>query len=400
MTTFQPLADAEDLHSLLWHRTLMGGQGKAEVVTTHRLDAVVALEHIERLMPKLAQSGGQLFRTASETPGAWRVSSSPLGRSLMTRLFCTDQMLAGRFPKHELHPYLKLYFDLICLGQVGSELVSKKLDENMPLEAAQYVERKLNAFVDAVRRHCNSKAFRKAVKAFHYAARRTERNVQNYVRALFEAHSRMLVIRIDLTYQHDLNAEHDTSGTIGFDTVYAHKGQILKYLNKKYGKALLGYVWKIEFGWLKGFHNHVLLFLDAKLHMQDINIATAIGEYWKNEVTDGQGLYFNCNAIKETYTHCGIGEVKYHDVNALRGLQIAVRYICKSDYLVRGVLPKGARAMTKGGMPKRKGEKRGQKRQQLMAWPDWKSVKLDSTGTRHKKPPAKRGLLMQVGPGG
>lgn len=399
MTLSQTQADAEDLHSLLWHRTLADDHDQTMVVNTARQDAVLALEYIERLMPKIARSPGQMFRTVSETPGAWRVSSSPLGRSLMSRLFCTDRKLSSRFPKHELHPYLKLYFDLICLGQVGSELISKKLDENMPLEAAQYVECRLNAFVDAVRLHCNSKAFRKAVKAFHHAARRTERNVQNYVRALFEAHSRMLVIRIDLTYKHDLEAERDTSDAIGFETVYADKGQILKYLNKKYGKALLGYVWKIEFGWLKGFHNHVLLFLDAKFHMQDINIATAIGEHWKNEVTRGQGLYFNCNAIKETYTHCGIGDVKYHDVNALRGLQIAVRYMCKSDYLVRGVLPKGARAMTKGGMPKRKGEKRGQKRQQLMAWPDWKSVKLDPKGERHRKPRASRGALMHADPG-
>ncbi|MBV5292856.1 MAG: inovirus-type Gp2 protein [Curvibacter lanceolatus] len=399
MTTFQPLADAEDLHSLLWHRTLMGGQGKAEVVTTHRLDAVVALEHIERLMPKLAQSGGQLFRTVSETPGAWRVSSSPLGRSLMTRLFCTDRKLPSRFPKHELHPYLKLYFYLVCLGQVGSELISMKLDENMPLEAAQYVESQLNAFVDAVRRHCNSKAFRKAVKAFHHAARRTERNVQNYVCALFEARSRMLVIRIDLTYKHDLEAEHDTSDAIGFETVYADKGQILKYLSKKYGKALLGYVWKIEFGWLKGFHNHVLLFLDAKLHMNDILIAKGIGEYWTGEVTGGQGLYFNCNAEKEKYEHCGIGEVKYHDVDALCGLQIAVRYMCKSDYLVRGVLPRGARAMTKGGMPKHKGEKRGPKRQHELHWPDWKSLTLDPLGEWHRKPRANRGFLTRMGSG-
>lgn len=399
MMTSQPQADAVDLHSLLWHRTLMDDQGETAVVTTHRLDAVVALEHIERLMPKLAQSSGQLFWTVSDTPGAWRVSSTPLGRSLMTRLFCTDQMLAGRFPKHELHPYLKLFFDLTSLGQVGSDLLSRQVDGVTALEAAKAISVKLNAFVEAVRWHCNRPAFRKAVNSFHHAARRTERNVQNYVRALFEAHSRMLVIRIDLTYKHDLNAEYDTSDAIGFDTVYADKGQILRYLNKKYGKALLGYVWKIEFGWLKGFHNHVLLFLDAKLHMQDINIATAIGEHWKNEVTGGQGLYFNCNAIKETYTHCGIGEVKYHDVNALRGLQIAVRYMCKSDYLVRGVLPKGARAMTKGGMPKRSGEKRGPKRQQELRWPSWKSLTLDPMGERHRKPRARHGALMHADPG-
>jgi len=400
MTTSQSQSDAQDLHSLLWHRTLTDDHGITKIAITQRQDAVLALEHIEGLMPKIARSHGQLFRTVSEAPGEWRVSSSPLGRSLMNRLFCTDRKLPSRFPKHELHPYLKLYFDLICLGQVGSELASKKLDETMPLEAAQYFESQLNAFVDAVRQHCNSKAFRKTVKAFQHAAHRTERNVQNYVRALFEAHSRMLVIRVDLTYKHDIQADRDTSDGIGFENVYADKGQILKYLNKKYGKTLLGYVWKIEFGWLKGFHNHVLVFLDAKHHMRDIDIAMAIGEYWKNEVTGGQGLYFNCNAAKGNYQHCGIGEVRYHDIDALRGLQMAVRYMCKSDFLVRGVLPKGARAMTKGGLPKRKGEKRGQKRLQQMAWPDWKSVKLEPAGARHKKARAKRGMLMQVGLGG
>lgn len=396
MTTSEIQFDAEDLHSLLWHRTLADDQGKTRIAITQRQDAVQALEHIERLMPMIAQSDGQFFRVVSDKPGAWRVSSGPLGRSLMSRLHCTHHRLASRFPKHELHPYLKLFFDLTSMGQVGADLLYRQVDDVMPLHAAQGVSDKLNAFVEAVRWHCNKPTFRKAVKSFQHAARRTERNVQNYVRSLFEAHSRMLVIRIDLTYQHDVVAEHDTSDMIGFDTAYAHKGQVLKYLNRMYGKALLGYVWKIEFGWLKGFHNHVLLFLDARLHMQDISIAIAIGGYWETEVTGGLGLYYNCNRVKERYTHCGLGEVTYHDVDALRGLQMAAHYMCKSDFLVRGVLPKGARAMTKGGMPKRKGEKRGQKRQHQMAWPDWKSVKLDPTGMRHKKPRAQRGLLMQA----
>jgi len=111
----------------------------------------------------------------------------------------------------------------------------------------------------------------------------------------------------------------------------------------------------------------VLVFLDAAKHREDVSLAKAMGEHWAKVITAGQGLYYNCNAVKDKYKLRGIGVVKHHDADAMKGLDIVVSYLCKGDYLIRGVLPKGFRALTKGGMPKVMGKKRGPKRKYVTA---------------------------------
>lgn len=93
----------------------------------------------------------------------------------------------------------------------------------------------------------------------------------------------------------------------------------------------------------------------------DITLARRIGELWEKEITNGQGLYFNCNAITGTYTQSGIGDIHYTDQTKRAALQKAIAYITKVDAAVRLILPQGARTFGRGECVK-KMEKRGRPR--------------------------------------
>jgi len=100
----------------------------------------------------------------------------------------------------------------------------------------------------------------------------------------------------------------------------------------------------------------MIFFLDESNHRQDIKIAESIGEMWKHEITQGKGIYWNCNAKKKHYEKNGrvaTGKIKHDDHELRENLNIMASYLTKPDYFVKLTLSDGARAFGKGGKPQK-----------------------------------------------
>jgi hypothetical protein len=156
----------------------------------------------------------------------------------------------------------------------------------------------------------------------------------NYIDNLFTRHSRLLVIRIDLGYRKDI------------DTPFLNEEEIYqKYCQAKVDREhlfrnmrsnalfnhMVGYIWRLEYGEDKGFHNHMIFFYDGSQVQQDVTIGRMIGEYWVNVITQGRGLYYNCNAYKDDYQYCGIGMINHYDMQLIVNLKLAAQYLAKPD---------------------------------------------------------------------
>ena len=73
-----------------------------------------------------------------------------------------------------------------------------------------------------------------------------------------------------------------------------------------------------------------------------------IGERWKN-ITDGNGIFFNCNQKKDQYSELGIGIINYHDTELREALEKNVAgYLTKTDYYARMIAPDNGRTFFKG----------------------------------------------------
>ena len=119
---------------------------------------------------------------------------------------------------------------------------------------------------------------------------------------------------------------------------------------------MVGYVWKLEYGADKAFHYHMIFFLDESKHHQDIRIAESIGEIWKDEITNGKGIYWNCNAKKKNYEkskRIATGKIKHDDHELRENLNHMASYLTKPDYFVKLTLSDGARTYQRGGKPKK-----------------------------------------------
>lgn len=114
-----------------------------------------------------------------------------------------------------------------------------------------------------------------------------------------------------------------------------------KFFSRMKGKPslfrhLVGHVWRIEATPIAGYHIHLVLFFNGHHVQNDVYYGMAIGDYWANEVADGNGYYRNVNADwrgdEKTY---GIGMVEASDERKRENLvRHVMGYLCKTEQAV------------------------------------------------------------------
>lgn len=154
------------------------------------------------------------------------------------------------------------------------------------------------------------------------------------IKELFIKHSKLLIIRIDFAFK--------TISQINIEEMKEHMSKFLKYLLTRKGQLqdVLGYIWKLEFGIQKGHHYHCMFFMDGNKYAKDAYYAQKIGELWQ-QITQGHGIYYNCNASKFKYRRLAIGCISHDDEQARETLNLVLEYIAKVDqFLIEKTLIK------------------------------------------------------------
>lgn len=179
-------------------------------------------------------------------------------------------------------------------------------------------------------------------------ARRNYLSAKRYTAAIFKRCARLEVLRIDFGYRDWTKQQNNL---ISMKTIQEMRRDLMHLLNNRRSnrlfKAMVGYIAKIEHGTTKGYHAHALFFFDSSKVQRETWRAGEIGKYWNNVVTQGEGLFYNCNAHKAKYRRLGIGRIEDSDAAKRANLLLAIAYITKADqYLtVRG---DGGRTFFKG----------------------------------------------------
>ena len=137
----------------------------------------------------------------------------------------------------------------------------------------------------------------------------------------------------------------------------------------------------VEDGIDRGIHFHVLIVLDGHKHRDAANLTRMVGEDWvrrcgHGEYEDGvdvgetgkkaKASYFNCYTRTDQYRFNCLGLIHPTDTDKLRGLRLAIEYLCKETTQLKPSPPKslagdedadtaskkGIRNLRKGIMPK------------------------------------------------
>lgn len=145
-----------------------------------------------------------------------------------------------------------------------------------------------------------------------YSAKRNFNSLVTLIDRLFEHHSRLLVVRIDLEYQQGV------SDTIPIEVVNWHRKQLLEdRRGHQVFDDLVGYAWGLEYGENGGgWHYHLLAIYDSAERQDGVGIGLGIGELWQN-ITHGLGKCYISNFDEEKLERAGvlgIGKIHRDDV--------------------------------------------------------------------------------------
>lgn len=327
-------------------------------VFTHEFDFLRDLRRAARVVKQVVDSKDALFKAVPQRyfRNVLGVEATRLGATLMSLNNVTQDEMERHFPQHGFNPYVELLFKARKMVPAGS--ASRDWWKGAAGAEAVRVAEQLNEFVSCLRKKAAGREFRKLLDRFRRTCDKNTRSLRRYIEAIFRYRGgRHLVMRLEFGYamEEAWAAARPTSVTLKQAKEDLTKFQ--RYLRDHYPTT--GFAAKLEYGLLRGYHFHVLIFLNGHLHQKGVLIAQRLGEHWRWVICEGQGRYWNCNAKR--YRYRGIGMINYNDGDKRVALVEKVAdYLTKTDFWLR--FEPGGKTLFKGLMPQPR-PKRGRPRE-------------------------------------
>lgn len=180
-------------------------------------------------------------------------------------------------------------------------------------------------------------------------ARKRQTSNKDYLDALQANHSKLCVVRVDLSYKKPYSEEI---------TLDEANNDLQRLLNNRRSKPKIfehnvGYTIKKEFTKDKGVHLHGVFMFDGQKVQKDAYMADEIGKYWNEQITKGKGSCYNCN--RNQYPDHGIGMLEHNDIEKRKYLDKAIAYLSKDEQHIDSLSDKKERSFVRGTIPKGKG---------------------------------------------
>jgi hypothetical protein len=223
---------------------------------------------------------------------------------------------------------------------------------------------RFNALIALIRSEVRSTDIRKKRSERERQARNNYESAHDRIQQHFDVCSRILIVRVDLYYPPQVWENME----LPLENI---KRDFRRFLNNRRCNSLfeyqIGLIWKLEYGIKKGYHYHCLFLFDGSKECNDTNLGQQIGLYWQNQITGGQGTFYNANTANakkgfEIKGKLGIGMVSHDDVQTRGNLETILEYMTKKDQYLRIKLSKKARVFSAGEKPKPRTTKAGRPR--------------------------------------
>lgn len=329
-----------------------------DLCITDELNFTREMKRMKTWVENLTQSEGPLFwAERSKTSNQCILKCNHLGRTFKHILAGSIPEIKANYPHHRMHPQIELCMDVI---QEHNLCAVDHLDSANVLTTSAL----FNCCAAMIKKRATAPEMKCAMANFIRSSNDNYKEFFKYITALVNKHAKLLVLRLDLTYKNNrMHGDHRTKvyEDVTYEQAKANREAFIAFIRTYFGPNLAGYAWKLEHGELRGYHYHVVIFLNGAKLREDVILGKIVGDHWKRDITNGRGDYRNCNAKKNSYRFCCVGMISHPDEDTWEGFRRMAIYLTKSDFLFKLKVPEG-RCFGKGGMPKPPDVKRGRPR--------------------------------------
>ena len=270
------------------------------------------------------------------------IHSSPLGMKVAELLQHSVHHFRRYFPMHQFNPYFDLLEKHGSMRQLFVYRFLAPHDRDSAIKVVDF----LNGFVTDIRKEGRSAKFVNFKDNYIRTTNKSYQGLTGYIDQIFENHVDQFVVRMDFCYKNPNNYLTAEDNAKEYEDLIRHRKALQEFLESKviFGEdVFLGSAWKVEYGPYKYFNLHALMFFNANTLPESLDLSKIIGNHWTNEVTQGEGLYFNCQAYPSNFKKCGTGLIRSHDITGQTALKKAAIYMTKTAYFIKLLAPANKR---------------------------------------------------------
>ncbi|HAT1571410.1 TPA: inovirus Gp2 family protein [Kluyvera cryocrescens] len=148
----------------------------------------------------------------------------------------------------------------------------------------------------------------------------------NHLDNLFDSYSKILMLRVDLSYRKD-----SVAFNIRDENEMAWQ-MILLTEQLSACTDIIGFAWVMEYTEQHGIHIHAAFYLDGQRHRKVWNTWQAVKSLWL-DITRGEGYTYWCKP-QSHYRVRGEWVISYDDIKGRNGMTYILSYLSKRDQKV------------------------------------------------------------------
>ncbi len=291
---------------------------------------------------------------------ARRIYSS-LKSNLKLRLSRKLRVLLQALDSELPSPDDEFFKEIVCKVYTSFSVFKALMDARAEWKCADDFEGIL--FYNLIKR-IGSKGFNNAYQEEDKLHKRRAESLCDYISDLKIAHSKIMIVRLDLYYHQELIQSIRSQQNVVDDW-----SRLLAFARKNYKQNFLGYAMKIEFGDDRGVHIHSIFVLNGSNLRRDVNVARSLGHHWVKDVVPIIGRYFNCNEKqhRKKYKWRSVGDFVKMDEDFKNGVKAMSAYVTKPDPLPRIVVHGLNRTFRKGEINSKKKARVMRRKEELKA---------------------------------
>lgn len=242
---------------------------------------------------------------------------------------------------------------------------------------ADQVVEGLNNFILQLKDALTKNELREDIKNYYRNSQNCYLQLMKVAAQAWEINCKNVLLRIDWEFRKKnppmpprLKTEEEIR--IDYARVDAIRKQLLKRLQKSYGKVLSFYAWKIECGYDKGLHIHWLIAINGSKHKNAWYLAQEIVEEWNNNVCGEDNYVWNvCGLCNKKGESKYLRNLDYRDPELPSILHTYASYFTKLDVTMKLRAPNGYRSFGCSKLKKLNEKKPGPERKGVNSLQGW-----------------------------